>query len=118
VFNYLSSEGFQTAVFHGGLEEKEKTLLLQNFRTGVIKVVAATIALGMGLDFENLDCVIHMNMPKSVESYVQEIGRAGRRGKRAFCHMFLSKQDYMTNRNFILAERLEMDNIVHFVNEI
>lgn len=72
----------------------------------------------MGLDFENLDCVIHMNIPKSVESYVQEIGRAGRRGKRAYCHMFVSPEDYLANRNFILAERLEMDNIIYFIDVI
>jgi ATP-dependent DNA helicase Q4 len=83
-------------MFHSGLEQKQKTQLLQDFRTGKVKVVVATIALGMGLDFENLDCVVHINMPKSVESYVQEMGRAGRRGKRAYCHMFLGKNDYFT----------------------
>jgi ATP-dependent DNA helicase Q4 len=96
VFNFLTNSGFLAAMFHSGLEQKQKTQLLQDFRPGKVKVVVATIALGMGLDFENLDCVVHINMPKSVESYVQEMGRAGRRGKRAYCHMFLGKNDYFT----------------------
>lgn len=83
-----------------------------------MRVVVATIALGMGLDFENLDCVIHINMPKSVESYVQEIGRAGRRGKRAYCHMFLHKNDYFTERNYIVAEGTEYEALKLFLNKI
>jgi ATP-dependent DNA helicase Q4 len=64
----------------------------------------ATVALGMGLDFAHLECVIHINMPKSIENYVQEIGRAGRRERRAYCHLFLDDGDYITERNYIIAD--------------
>lgn len=50
-YNYLNNSGFRAAVFHAGLDQKQKNQLLQNFRSGAIKVVVATIALGMGLDF-------------------------------------------------------------------
>lgn len=51
--------------------------------------------------------MIHINMPKSVENFIQEIGRAGRRQKRAYCHLFLDKYDYFTERNYFLADELE-----------
>ena len=77
---------------------------MANFRIGLIRIVISTIALGMGLDFENLECVIHINMPKSVENYIQETGRAGRRQKRAYCHLFLDQNDYFVERNYFLAD--------------
>lgn len=59
----------------------------------------------MGLDFAQLDSVIHLCMPSSVENYVQEIGRAGRRGLTAYCHMFLDPEDYLRERGQILSEK-------------
>ena len=80
VFNYVTnSTSISTRIYHSQLEVREKTETLTKFRAGEIKIVIATIALGMGLDFSHLECVIHINMPKSIENYVQEIGRAGRR---------------------------------------
>ena len=68
-------------------------------------MIASTVALGMGLDFANLDCVIHLCMPSSIENYVQEIGRAGRRGLKAYCHLFLDEEDYFKERGNILMEK-------------
>lgn len=80
VFNYITnSVSSPAAIYHSALTNKEKTETLKKFREGSLKIVVATVALGMGLDFSNLECVIHLNMPKSIENYVQEIGRAGRR---------------------------------------
>ena len=74
----------------------------------------------MGLDFENLECVVHMNMPKSVENYIQEIGRAGRRKKRGYCHLFLDTEDYFTERNYLLGDELDqqiLDKIIKKLKE-
>lgn len=108
VYNYISnSVSVPVALYHGALPSKQKTDTLEKFRRGDVRIVVATVALGMGLDFEQLECVIHLNMPKSIENYVQEIGRAGRRQRRAYCHLFLDENDYITERNYIIADEIE-----------
>lgn len=78
----------------------------------------STTALGMGLDFEHLDCIVHFNMAKSLESFVQEIGRAGRRQSRAYCQLFLDESDFFMERNYILADELEESSMGTIVGEI
>lgn len=60
------------------------------FLTNKIKVLVCTIAFGMGIDKQDVDSVIHFDMPKSIENYVQEVGWAGRRGTLAQCHLFVN----------------------------
>ena len=60
--------------------------------TGRLRVIVCTVAFGMGLDKPDVRAVIHYNMPKSFESFVQEIGRAGRDGNPAHCHVFVDKE--------------------------
>lgn len=66
-----------------------------------IQIIVATIAFGMGIDKNNIRAVIHMNMPKTVENYVQEAGRAGRDGKKAFCHLFLHDEDFWREKGYV-----------------
>lgn len=70
----------------------ERRRVQNNFMSGQLRVVVATVAFGMGLDKSDVRGVVHYNMPKNFESYVQEIGRAGRDGRAAHCHLFLNPE--------------------------
>ena len=70
----------------------------KRFMTGQLRVVVATVAFGMGLDKSDVRAIIHYNLPRSFESYVQEIGRAGRDGLPSHCHVFLDPEVSITVR--------------------
>ena len=78
--------------YHAGLSPAQRKRVQNAFMSGRLRVVVATVAFGMGLDKSDVRGIIHYNMPKSFESYVQEIGRAGRDRKPAQCHVFLDPE--------------------------
>ncbi|XP_075776069.1 ATP-dependent DNA helicase Q4 isoform X2 [Pelodiscus sinensis] len=78
--------------YHGGMSAAERRRVQNNFMCGQLRIVVATVAFGMGLDKSDVRGIVHYNMPKNFESYVQEIGRAGRDGKPAHCHLFLDPE--------------------------
>ncbi|CRK97815.1 CLUMA_CG011191, isoform A [Clunio marinus] len=78
--------------YHAGLAPYRRRSIQNHFMCGDLRVVVATIAFGMGINKSNIRGIIHYNMPKSFESYVQEVGRAGRDGKEAHCHVFLDSK--------------------------
>ncbi|XP_064910736.1 ATP-dependent DNA helicase Q4 isoform X1 [Columba livia] len=78
--------------YHAGLTPAERRRVQKSFMSGRLRMVVATVAFGMGLDKPDVRGVIHYNMPKNFESYVQEIGRAGRDGEPAHCHLFLDPE--------------------------
>ena len=78
--------------YHAGMFAGQRKKVQQDFMTGRLRIVVATVAFGMGLNKADVRAIIHYNMPKSFESYVQEIGRAGRDGRTAYCHVFIDKE--------------------------
>lgn len=75
--------------YHAGLTPAQRKRVQNAFMSGRLRIIVATVAFGMGLDKPDVRGVVHYNLPKTFESYVQEIGRAGRDGKLAHCHVFL-----------------------------
>ena len=96
VCDLLNEKGYAATRYHAGLEEEERTQNQEDFIHDRCPVMVATNAFGMGIDKSNVSYVIHYNMPKSMEAYYQEAGRAGRDGTEADCILLFNRADIRT----------------------
>lgn len=107
----LQNQGYRAAAYHAGLSSSERSRVQEGFINDHTPIICATIAFGMGIDKSNVRWVIHYNLPKNVEGYYQEIGRAGRDGAKSETVLFYSFNDVSVLREIILSNPNEQTEL-------
>lgn len=100
----LMREGFSALPYHAGMDRSQRTTHQEMFLRDEVKIMVATIAFGMGIDKSNVRYVVHMDLPKNIESYYQETGRAGRDGLDSQALLFFSQGDVVKMKKFVMID--------------
>lgn len=115
---YLNQAGIIASAYHAGFDSEKRQSIQADFMADKVQVIVATIAFGMGIDKSNIRFVMHYDLPKSIENYSQEIGRAGRDGHNSHCITFANLDGINTVENFVYADTPEQTSIEALLNHI
>ena len=114
----LQHQGINARAYHAGMPQPQREALQQAFMNGDCPCIVATIAFGMGIDKNNVRRVVHYDLPKSIENYSQEIGRAGRDGQPSDCLVLANRDSVHVLENFVYGDTPEPAGIRHVLTEL
>ncbi len=118
VARMLAGAGLAARAYHAGLDSEVRTEVQEWFMASPDAVVVATIAFGMGIDKSDIRYVFHYNLPKALENYAQEIGRAGRDGTDSVCELLAAPEDAITLQNFSYGDTPTPEAVAGFVSDV
>lgn len=107
----FKAKGFNCHYFDADMQDNEKLEILEQFETGLVKIVFATSAFGMGIDIPDIRVVVHYLVPESIEQYYQEVGRAGRDGNDAYGYLLYSETNFKVRGDLIKKSLLKQERI-------
>ncbi|MGM0443462.1 MAG: RecQ family ATP-dependent DNA helicase [Fibrobacterota bacterium] len=114
----LQQAGFSAQAYHAGKKHADRQKIQKLFMDGQIQIITATIAFGMGIDKKDIRRIIHFDLPKSIENYSQEIGRAGRDGTFSRCDLFACGDGVHVLENFIYGDTPDRDSIAVVLRQL